>query len=105
MQPVLTQVPPNSFRSMMATFMPAFDKRPASGGPACPVPMMIASNEVVISRLITIEQLQAGIDQWRSRFLLPLHLETLWTYLRFTASTIMVPGPTTAATEEEERPG
>jgi len=44
MQPVFTQVPPNSFRSITAIFMPASTKRPASDGPACPVPMMIASN-------------------------------------------------------------
>src|SRR5262245_29422806 len=44
MQPVLTQVPPKSFRSMMATFIPAPAKRWASGVPACPVPIIIASN-------------------------------------------------------------
>ncbi len=43
MQPVLTQVPPNNLRSMMATFFPAPASRTASDGPACPVPMMIAS--------------------------------------------------------------
>src|SRR5580658_2672819 len=45
MQPVLTQVPPNSLRSMMATFMPAPAMRTARNGPAWPVPMMIASKE------------------------------------------------------------
>src|ERR1700732_109878 len=44
MQPVFTQVPPNNFRSMTATFMPVSTKRAASDGPACPVPMMMASN-------------------------------------------------------------
>src|ERR1051326_3622405 len=44
MQPVFTQVPPNALRSMIATFMPALANRAARGGPACPVPMMIASN-------------------------------------------------------------
>jgi hypothetical protein len=43
MQPVFTQVPPKRPRSITATFMPAAVKRPASEGPACPVPMMIAS--------------------------------------------------------------
>src|SRR6266566_3210840 len=35
--------PPNKFRSITAIFMPASTKRAASGGPAYPVPMMIAS--------------------------------------------------------------
>src|SRR5579859_6127187 len=43
MHPVLTQVPPNNLRSAIATFMPAAVKRPAREGPACPVPMMMAS--------------------------------------------------------------
>jgi hypothetical protein len=43
MHPVFTQVPPKRPRSMIATFMPAAVSRPARGGPACPVPMMIAS--------------------------------------------------------------
>src|SRR5262249_16829652 len=47
MQPVLTQVPPKSLRSMMATFIPALANRCASGGPACPVPMIIASYFVI----------------------------------------------------------
>jgi alkylation response protein AidB-like acyl-CoA dehydrogenase len=43
MQPVLTQVPPKSLRSTSATVMPAAVRRPASGGPAWPAPMMMAS--------------------------------------------------------------
>jgi hypothetical protein len=43
MQPVLTQVPPNRLRSTIAVFIPAPVSRPASDGPACPVPMIIAS--------------------------------------------------------------
>ncbi len=43
MQPVLTQVPPKAPRSTTATFMPAAESRAARAGPACPVPMMIAS--------------------------------------------------------------
>ncbi len=43
MQPVFTQVPPKRPRSITATRMPAAVKRPASDGPACPVPMIIAS--------------------------------------------------------------
>ena len=33
MQPVLTQVPPNNLRSMIATFMPAAARRDARKGP------------------------------------------------------------------------
>jgi hypothetical protein len=40
--PVLTQVPPKSLRSMIATCQPAPTNRRAKAGPACPVPMMIA---------------------------------------------------------------
>src|SRR4051795_4230309 len=43
MQPVLTQVPPNSLRSTSATFIPADVSRPASDGPACPAPITMAS--------------------------------------------------------------
>src|SRR3546814_9341697 len=43
MQPKLTQVPPRNLRSTSATDMPAAVSRPASGGPACPPPTMIAS--------------------------------------------------------------
>src|SRR5687767_7792943 len=43
MHPVLTHVPPNRWRSMTATDMPAVDSLFARVGPACPVPMMIAS--------------------------------------------------------------
>ena len=43
MQPVLTQVPPNKLRSMIATFIPGPANLPARDGPDCSVPMMIAS--------------------------------------------------------------
>src|SRR3954452_15017051 len=42
--PVLTHVPPTSLRSITATLCPVSVSLPASGGPACPAPMMIASN-------------------------------------------------------------
>src|SRR4249920_206928 len=42
-QPVFTQVPPNLWRSIMATVMPAAANRAAKAGPAWPVPMMIVS--------------------------------------------------------------
>ena len=44
MQPEFTQVPPTSLRSITATVCPAAVSLPASGGPAWPAPMMIASN-------------------------------------------------------------
>src|SRR6516165_6815075 len=43
MHPVLTQVPPNSLRSMTATFFPTAARRRAKEGPAWPVPMTMAS--------------------------------------------------------------
>src|SRR6185295_20203414 len=43
MQPVFTHVPPMSFRSTIATRIPAATKRRATCGPACPVPITIAS--------------------------------------------------------------
>jgi hypothetical protein len=49
MQPLLTQVPPNRLRSIIATFIPEFANRTASEGPACPVPIMIASYFVAMS--------------------------------------------------------
>src|SRR4051812_16662700 len=61
MQPVLTQVPPTSFRSIKATVLPAAVSRPASGGPAWPAPMMIASNARVMTRAS-----QSGVDQQRA---------------------------------------
>src|SRR5712692_834197 len=48
MHPVLTHVPPNNLRSIMTTFLPAPARRPAKNGPACPVPIMIASYAFVI---------------------------------------------------------
>src|SRR5215469_1923436 len=41
--PVFTQVPPNLSRSIIATVLPAPANRTARGGPAWPVPIMIAS--------------------------------------------------------------
>src|SRR5882672_7128784 len=43
MHPVFTQVPPNLWRSMMATVLPAAENRAARDGLAWPVPMMMAS--------------------------------------------------------------
>src|SRR5450755_4679800 len=42
-QPVLTQVPPKSFRSTMATFRPALARATAREGPAWPAPTTMAS--------------------------------------------------------------
>src|SRR5579863_519211 len=41
--PVFTHVPPNFWRSIIATVIPAAENRAARDGPACPVPMTIAS--------------------------------------------------------------
>src|SRR5207237_2257222 len=48
MQPLLTQVPPNHLRSIIATFLPVSASRTARDGPAWPVPITIASYLVVI---------------------------------------------------------
>src|SRR6187402_2287685 len=48
MQPSLTQVPPRCSRSISAVFRPALASRTASGGPAWPAPITIASYEVVM---------------------------------------------------------
>jgi hypothetical protein len=54
MQSTLTQVPPNSLRSMMAVLIPSFVSRAANAGPDCPVPMIIASKflAIVCSRVL-----------------------------------------------------
>ena len=52
MQPEFTQVPPTSLRSITATVCPAAVSRPASGGPAWPAPMMIASNRLCLAAAI-----------------------------------------------------
>src|SRR5437667_10586759 len=64
MQPVLTQVPPKNLRSMTATFIPAPASLPARDGPACPVPMMIAS-------CLRMAPPPSGVDRRRLR-----HLQT-----------------------------
>src|SRR5207237_582491 len=48
MQPLLTQVPPNRLRSIIATFIPVSASRTARDGPAWPVPITIASYLVAI---------------------------------------------------------
>src|SRR5438105_12489977 len=48
MQPLLTQVPPNRLRSIIATFIPVSASRTARDGPAWPVPITIASHLVAI---------------------------------------------------------
>src|SRR5439155_20365330 len=48
MQPLLTQVPPNRLRSIIATFIPVAASRTARDDPACPVPITIASYLVAI---------------------------------------------------------
>src|SRR5262245_38378098 len=53
MQPLLTQVPSNRLRSTIAAFIPAPASRTARDGPACPVPIMIASYVVAISPPVT----------------------------------------------------
>src|SRR5262245_16805497 len=65
MQPVFTQVPPNALRSTIATFMPAADNRAANGGPACPVPMMIASNFcMALPRRFRLSRSGASFDRF-----------------------------------------
>src|SRR5258708_1555647 len=59
MQPVFTQVPPNRCLSMMATDIPASERRFANGGPAWPVPMTIASTVLFIGMPITLVACQA----------------------------------------------
>jgi hypothetical protein len=48
MHPVFTQVPPNLWRSIIATVFPAAANRAASDGPAWPVPIMSASKCFII---------------------------------------------------------
>src|SRR2546430_1653731 len=48
MQPVLTHVPPKRLRSTIAVLRPACARRTASGGPAWPVPITIASKDSII---------------------------------------------------------
>src|SRR5207248_11415471 len=53
MQPLLTQVPPNRLRSIIATFIPVSASRTARDGPAWPVPITIASYLVAIGHTST----------------------------------------------------
>src|SRR4030095_10421239 len=48
MQPLLTQVPPNRLRSIIATFIPVSASRTARDGAVCPVQITIASYLVAI---------------------------------------------------------
>src|SRR5262249_5087907 len=48
MHPLLTQVPPNRLRSIIATFISVPASRTARDGPAWPVPITIASYFVAI---------------------------------------------------------
>src|SRR5271155_5437683 len=74
-QPVLTQVPPNSFRSITATDIPAAVSRPASGGPACPAPMTIASKlRLMMSTTSNRTGQQLGLTARRSRTRAPRQL-------------------------------
>src|SRR5450432_1836375 len=64
--PVLTQVPPKSLRSITATFDPAFARRAARGGPACPVPITIASKVVdlaLVDMAVSVSVYDATIGQ------------------------------------------
>ncbi len=54
MQPVLTQVPPKRPRSITATLLPERARRLATKGPACPVPMTMASNRVAMIYLAAL---------------------------------------------------
>src|SRR5271165_2783442 len=49
--PALTQVPPNSFRSIIATLRPALASRTAREGPAWPAPTTIASKVCLMALL------------------------------------------------------
>src|SRR5215510_6100571 len=49
--PVLTHVPPNLWRSIIATVLPAPANLAAKDGPAWPVPMMMASNFLIAAVL------------------------------------------------------
>src|SRR5262245_32499059 len=63
MQPVLTQVPPNCLRSIIATFIPVSASRTARGGPAWPVPIMIASYLVAIGIPPLVYKLEVRIKK------------------------------------------
>src|SRR5689334_13228019 len=54
MHPLLTHVPPSSFRSMIAVLRPDCARRTARDGPACPAPMTIAS-KFIVSEAIDVD--------------------------------------------------
>src|ERR1035438_1332444 len=55
-QPRLIQVPPTSWRSIIAVAFPAAISASASGLPPCPEPMMMASKfSVVIASALTLQ--------------------------------------------------
>src|SRR5438105_1213938 len=56
MQPLLTQVPPMSLRSMIAVLRLALASRTASEGPACPAPMTMASKRSVMCECAVARQ-------------------------------------------------
>src|SRR4051812_14067671 len=73
MHPVLMHVPPNLCLSIIATLIPAAEKRAAKDGPAWPVPMMMASNFCVITVILPVsvslsESLLADRAEFRPGF-------------------------------------
>src|SRR5947209_19498160 len=84
MQPLLTQVPPNRLRSIIATLLPVSASRTARDGPAWPVPITIASYVVAIGhtsascyvKAIRVRQKQISLPHslWEKRPTEPLQL-------------------------------
>src|SRR5439155_11932795 len=70
MQPLLTQVPPNRLRSIIATFIPVSASRTARDGPAWPVPITIASYLVAIghasARVTLVYNFQSSYQSLRT---------------------------------------
>ena len=84
---MFTQVPPKSFRSITATFIPDFASRSARDGPACPVPIMIASYVVIGVALCMVmpaektDKVSANVQQCCAifpQFIFPTHLSQNW---------------------------